>query len=155
MTTIAWDGRHLAADTRVLQQGNIMATTKLWDVWLKDHPNMPIAGPRALLGVAGNLATGLELKRWFLGGADPEALRRIPEAEFARLIVIDDQGIRVRAYESTPDAIQCQDRQRAWGSGVDFALAAMHLGLSAWQAVDLAHHFDPNTGPAAQQLTFD
>lgn len=156
MTTVAWDGTTLAADGQANHQGNRVQTVKAWkEIFLLKDRHKHVAGTAALIAVTGNYSWGLAMKRWFMAGAHPDKFERPPdEASFARLVVIDDEGCRVRAYESLPDPIQLLDPFCAWGSGMDFAIAAMHLGLPARQAVDVAHKFDPSTGPCVLQLTF-
>lgn len=165
MTTIAWDGHTLAADSQGLVQGNkAQVATKIWRVENPERVDSPlrlyhhIRGPIALLAIAGSLPHGLAVKRWFLDGAAPDAIDpdKFKGVNFARLVVIDDRGRRIRIYEGgEPDPLVTKEPFMAWGSGVDFATAAMHLGLPARQAVDVAHRFDPHTGPCTTVLTFE
>lgn len=87
------------------------------------------------------------LKRWYESGANPERWPKFQEDEdkASCLIVMTAQG--VGAYGTQPYAIHEVGRAfTAWGSGRDFAIAAMACGKSAVEAVQLASQFDVNTG---------
>ncbi len=83
---------------------------------------------------------------WFAAGAKPETFPKLQEA----LVVLDDG--RVHEYGRTPYPQPREDKFTAIGSGSDFALAAMHLGLDAIDAVDLACRLDPNCGNGIDAL---
>ena len=49
-------------------------------------------------------------------------------------------------YEQTPNPFVVEDKQWAIGSGRDYAIAAMHLGRTAAEAVAVACLFDVSCG---------
>lgn len=137
MTVIAWDGDTLASDKRCCDGSTISTTTKIRRIGNK------------LVGIAGNLVTGLELISWFKGDSD------FPEMEgdrFANLLVIDKK--KVYLYENSPIAIEFEDPFFAIGSGRDYAMAAMHLGTDAREAVRIASIFDADCGNGIDVLPF-
>jgi hypothetical protein len=66
-------------------------------------------------------------------------------------LIVIERGI-VRAYYGTSCPSVYEDRFFATGSGRDIALAAMHLGKTARQAVDLCSLFDVNCGNGVDEL---
>lgn len=93
-----------------------------------------------LVGACGYTALIREMHAWFERGADPadfpSGLQRDPK-ENASLLVVTPAG-QLLQYEHTAYPLVIESRQWAIGSGRDFAMAAMHLGRSAPQAVQVA-----------------
>jgi hypothetical protein len=141
MSVIAWDGQRLAADKRLSCNGAILTTTKIFKV--RD----------CLVGYVGNADAGEELLAWFCEGADPSTF---PEAQrgdecAAELLVIRPDHT-ITTYERTPHPITYEDAQFAIGSGRDYALAAMHLGKTARQAVEVACLFCSECGNGVDEV---
>lgn len=140
---IAWDGKTLAADKRMNDNGVPATTTKIMRA-----PN------GALIGASGDAAMGGVLKKWYLEGADPLAYpnNRIGDDSYkARLLVITPSG-KVHMYVSEAVPLEVEDRFVTVGSGGDFALAAMHLGCDARKAVELACALDTDCGNGIDTL---
>jgi hypothetical protein len=140
MTTIAWDGRTLAGDRRGNAAGMAYEVCKL----------RRTADGR-LLGFSGDIGVGMLMLEWLdRGGARP------PQQDTDRWATV---------LEITPDgACWCHGRDARWrieqpffaiGSGRDFALAAMALGRTAPEAVDLAARFDTGTGNGVDALALE
>lgn len=135
MTVIAWDGKTLAADKRSTNAGLITTTTKLRRV------------REAILAWTGDHDSGEMMARWYETDlADPA---KFPECQkdkdgWARLIVCTTVGVFY--YDRYPVAIKMEDPFMAWGSGRDFALAAMHCGRPAAEAVRIACLFENGCG---------
>lgn len=145
MSVIAWDGKTLAADKRASLGTLIRTTTKI-----------ARCKHGALAGYSGAAAAGEELLAWVNDGghaADFPAARRNPQAEFALLLLVWQSG-ELWLYENTPYPMKFPPQQFAIGSGRDFALAAMHLGRSASDAVGVACQFDSGCGNGVDTLTF-
>lgn len=145
MTVIAWDGKMLAADKRTNFGGLHATTTKIHR--LKDG---------RLVGCAGNTAQIAEIVHWLSTGADADKLpsvQRDPK-ECVSALVIEPCG-RVLQYENTAHPIVIENRCWAIGSGRDFAMAAMHLGKTAHQAVTLACELDSSCGNGIDMLTLE
>lgn len=131
MTTIAWDGRTLAGDRQGNSGGLGYSVTKVRRT-----------ADNRLIAFCGDIGVGVLMLDWLEHGGDR------PHAQ---------QTDRwVTALEITPDgSCWCHGRDARWkieqpffavGSGRDFALAAMALGKSAPEAVELAARFDTGTG---------
>ena len=136
MTVIAWDGKTLAADKRSDSGGHINVTTKISRFG------------ELLVGLTGNLSRACEMRDWFCAGADPKTypapLR--DDKDYAAILVIYP-GRLIRKYESGgPFPCEFEGDQFAMGSGRDYARAALHLGKSAAEAVQVACEFDPGCG---------
>lgn len=142
MTVIAWDGKTLAADKRAIQNGYVGGTvTKIhrWD--------------GGLCAFAGDFDVGMQMVEWLRGGGNPEKFptRQAQNCD-ALFMVIANDG-RVARYERTPIPLPFENVQQAMGSGRDYALAAMYLGLSARKAVEVACALDSGCGNGIDELT--
>jgi hypothetical protein len=143
MTVVAWDGKTLAADKMAVVGGGAAAPVcKIWE-------SMPGSGDRCLMAVSGAHNVALELVHWFSGGADPEKFPGSAREGDATLITIrrdaDDEAV-IETYCAGPYPMRTRTEQWAWGSGRDFALAAMHLGKNAVEAVEVACQFQSDCG---------
>lgn len=135
MSVIAWDGLRLAADKRVSLGTLIRTGTKVFRVG------------EALVAYAGDADAGEEMMAWFEGGRDPDkfpSFQRNNDTWGGLLVVWGDGSLW--KYERTPHPIRFPPQTFAIGSGRDFALAAMHLGKSAPEAVEIACLFDSGCG---------
>jgi hypothetical protein len=140
MTVIAWDGRTLAADKRATSGGGIARTvTKI-----ERHGG-------SLLAITGCWDTGAEMREWFKAGADPERFPAKAREDRSTLIVIDADGIRTWAIG--PHPMRIEEPRCCWGSGRDYAEAAMFLGHDARKAVEVACHFQTDCGNGIDTLT--
>lgn len=142
MSVIAWDGKSLAADKRAQLGGLFRTTTKVFRV-----------DALSLAAYAGDADAGEEVLAWFRAGANPAqfpATQRDREGCAGLLIVWADGCIW--KYERTPHAVKFPPQQFAIGSGRDFALAAMHLGKTAPEAVEVACVFDSGCGNGVDVL---
>lgn len=142
MTVIAWDGRMLAADKMATNAGLNRTVTKIW----KPRPGL-------LLAIAGDFSVAVEMREWFLAGADPKEFPSKARDDVSSLIVVTAHGYA--KYESGPYPLPFDDTHMAIGSGRDYAIAAMHLGLDAMEAVRVACLFDVNCGNGVDVLTLD
>lgn len=144
MTVIAWDGKTLAADKRATSGGLALTVTKI-----------ERSGPSTLLGHTGDCATGRELKAWWLAGAKPADFPASARKDdsYATLIVITPG--KITYYNTGPYPLVLEQTFAAWGSGRDFALAAMHLGKDAREAVAVACVFQTDCGSGIDTLTLE
>ena len=144
MTVIAWDGTTLAADRRACMGSLVATTTKIFRV------------RGCLVGYSGDACFGEEVLAWFRAGEDPAtfpACQRDKD-DYAVLLVIRPNG-KVQRYERTPHPVSFDSRCHATGSGRDFAMAAMHLGLSAAEAVEVASKLACDCGDGFDTLRLD
>lgn len=143
MTTIAWDGKMLAADKRSMYGGCINVVTKIWAV------------RGCLVGGAGELAFIFPMVEWVAGGRDMAAFpsSQRDKDDWQPVMVIDPGG-RCLIYERTPHPIMWERGFGAIGSGKQYALAAMQCGKSAAEAVQVASLFDHQTGNGVDVLHY-
>ena len=141
MSVLAWDGKTLAADKRVTSAGLARTTTKIFRF------------ENCLLGITGNIDQGMEMIDWYRNGQNPKEFpaSQRDKDDWALLVVVDKNGVGF--YERTPFRCNVEDRIFAAGSGRDYALAAMHFGKSAFEAVAVASFFDVNCGNGIDELT--
>ena len=140
MTVIAWDGMTLAADKRALTGGAMHRTTTK----IEQHGD-------ALLAVTGGWDVGIELREWWKAGAKPSDFPPKARDDVATLIVIRPGA--VVTYASGPYPLPMEGEKFAFGSGRDFAEAAMYCGKTAAEAVAVACHFQSDCGNGIDVLT--
>lgn len=142
MTVIAWDGKTLAADKRACIGSMIRTTTKIFKV--RD----------CLVGYSGDATFGEQVLAWFMDGENPKEFpaQNRDKDDWAGLLVIRADGA-IHKYERTPHPIKFEDEKFAFGSGRDFALAAMYCGKTAKEAVELTIELDNGCGNGVDTLT--
>lgn len=143
MTVIAWDGKTLAADKRLSSDNLALTVTKIRRV-----------GNR-LVGVAGDFIAGLQLiesleKTAKRGRAVPPA---DDEYEVQMLVIERNKPPMLFLTEGTP--VVLEEPFVAIGSGRDLALAAMHCGKSAVEAVEIACLYNSGCGNGIDVLTWE
>lgn len=126
MTTIAYDGKIIAADSRQIcgDYTNPLNATKL----------VHMAG--MLFGTSGVAGLCEPCVKWFLDGAKAEDMPKVQGEAYSFVVFrVDEPALYFhsnsphRVYLGAPDA---------WGSGADFAIGAMLFGANAQEAVRVA-----------------
>lgn len=144
MSVIAWDGRTIAADKQATIAGMRTTVTKLRRIKRLNHPP-------EVIGWTGDMDSGEMMAKWYESGGDPD---KFPECQktdaWSRLIVADKHGVRF--YERQPVATRVEDKFAAWGSGRDFAMAALYLSNSARMAVGVATQFSTECGMGVDEF---
>lgn len=145
MTVIAWDGTTLAADRMCSIGGTRFEVTKIRQ---QDGVLFALAGDGTRLE---------QLLSWHRDGADPAKYPTRPADNDSVLVAIDRHAgkIRVRRFEGTGYPILLEGRFYADGIGRDVALAAMHCGRSAVDAVVLANELIAYCGLGVDSLTLE
>lgn len=140
MTVIAWDGKTLAADKRFTNAGHGSTGRKVFSFNGK------------IVACCGDADGAAEMFIWYRDGANPEKFpaRGRHEKDWTLMVVVDMDGLSY--YERTPYPIHNEDSYWACGSGRDYALAAMYLGKTAREAVEVACHFDNMCGNGIDEL---
>lgn len=139
MIVIVWDGKTLAADKRMTDGGGMARTvTKI-----QRHENV-------LLAWTGALDTGLELREWFKAGAVPAAFPAKAREDIATLVVIS--AGKVETYNASPNGVRIEADRCAFGSGRDYAEAAMYCGRDAAEAAAIACRFQCDCGNGIDTL---
>lgn len=143
MTTIAWDGKTLAADRRAVRSNLPYTVIKLRRT--KDG--------RFLAG-AGDIGVTIAMLDWLSEPSETRAVRpacQDHESDWADILEVFPDA-RCFVHERR-GAFEVLDPFFAIGSGRDFAIAAMALGQNAVGAVELASRFDIGTGNGIDSLT--
>lgn len=143
MTTIAWDGKTLAADGRTTSE-TIISCDK--SVKLFKLLDIPYYGD--ILLYAGLCGAAAEQQRYIHFLHIENFFEDEIEVELGGIIVGRDY---VYAVEGGPQLCRFpRCTKMAAGSGAHFAMSAMNLGKSAVQAVKHAMKFDAATGGRIQ-----
>ena len=144
MTVIVWDGYTLAADKQSTSAGLTRTVTKIRKI--RFH----------LCGVAGDLCLGGEMMAWFERGAIPAELPAFQRTDnWVSLLVITPDR-KILKYEQSPYPIDFTESVvYAMGAGRDYAIAAVHLGCDAAEAVKVASMFENSCGMGCDTLSFD
>lgn len=141
MTTIAWDGKTLAAD-RLAAYGSLATTiTKIYRI---DGLLVGGSGESSLIGM---------MVEWVRGGRQISAFpaTQRDKDDWQPLLVVERDG-STSVYERTPHPIRHEQKFIAIGSGRDFAMAAMHLGRTAREALEVACALDVSSGHGIDTL---
>ena len=148
MTVIAWDGKTLAADRQSTGGAGLKRSVSK----ISKH-KMPDGTPY-LLGMTGDESVALELREWFNAGADPGKFPSSARDDASTLVVIAAAG-GISMFTSGPYPLKVDSPQFAWGSGRDFALASMHLGMAAIRACEVACVFQSDCGMGIDDMTLE
>lgn len=127
MTTIAWDGKTLAADRRM---AGYMTTCKIF----------PVDG--GYLAGAGAMDQLVEVAAYLQAVADKPDL---PESQESEFIVVRGSEAFWLTWPHLRE-VRIRESFAALGSGSEFALGALAMGANAKTAVQVAAKFDPYTG---------
>jgi 20S proteasome alpha/beta subunit len=144
MTIIAWDGQTLAADKRAVNNGFKGGTVTKIHRW-----------KGGLCGFAGDLDVGMQMVEWLRNGAVASDFPKQQAEKQACSFMVIGADKRVFRYETTPILLHFENETHAMGSGRDYALAAMHLGLTARRAVEVAIALDSGCGNGIDTLTLE
>lgn len=141
MTCIAWDGKTLAAD-RLANTGGLRGeVTKIFR-----------AGD-LLVGGSGDFAFILAMVDWVQRGRDPSAFPASQrDKDDWQAVLVIQKNAPIQLYDRTPFPVKFEQRSLAIGSGRDFAMAAMHLGRTAREAVEVAIALDCGCGNGIDTL---
>jgi ATP-dependent protease HslVU (ClpYQ) peptidase subunit len=132
MTVIAYKDGVLAADKRAENNGLAMTVTKIEKI--KD----------ALVGVSGNAAHTFALFSWVENGCVKDDYPEFQKTDDYSVILMITHKREIVRFERTPWPIHFHDLYHATGSGRNYAIAAMHMGATAIEAVEIACKFDIN-----------
>lgn len=143
MTTIAWDGNELAADTLCAAPDGNFRCSKLWKVG------------KYLIGCAGNMDSAELLVRWFVHGAlkDDFPEVQMDKSLCSTMLVIANPD-EIWRYDQGYIPSRIKEKFYAIGTGSHCALTAMYLGKTAKEAVQVAHRFDCFTGIEVEAISF-
>lgn len=141
MTTIAWDGKTLAVDSKETANGTIISTSRK-KLYLDQ-------GQYKAVAISGDLVDCLNIIDWIASGGlgDKPA---IPEG--SSIIAIDECG---RAYRYISPCLIRLEIKAPYGdgSGYELVLGAMDAGATAVEAVKIACKRDVYTGGRVRSYT--
>jgi ATP-dependent protease HslVU (ClpYQ) peptidase subunit len=132
MTTIAYKDGVLAADSRITR-GNVVSAG--------GYNKLRVLDDGSVVGGAGHTANIVAFGDWLNDGKQGSA----PEMSDGTVVVHLQNDGRLFEYWGE-QGIEFTGPYEAWGSGYQFALAAMYLGKSAKEAVEVACAIDSNSG---------
>lgn len=135
MTTIAWDGKTLAADCQATSGNLRTLVTKIVQIENGD-----------ILAWTGSQEQGLVLMDWYRSGAERNKWPTFQsdKNDWTRLVVFTKHNLY--EYEQQPFPQLVETKISAFGSGRELALGAMSHGATAEEAVLTAAKFDTGTG---------
>lgn len=144
MSVIAWDGRELAADRQATRGGNLIRSVQ------KIHQVNGL-----LVAYAGTAGIGEELLAWFQCGADPDLFpgHLRGDGNDSSLAVFYPDG-SIAEYDRSASPVRFEKQLFVMGCGRDFAIAAMHCGKTAAEAVEVAIHFDAWCGQGVDVMAY-
>lgn len=147
MTCIAWDGVTLASDKRSSMGGMISTTTKLYRL------------PGCIVGVAGDYGLAQEMVQWIAAGCDAAKFpaSQKDKEDWCHVLVISMRKNKVVAelFERSPYPLIFDQDHIAIGSGREFARAAMYLGKTAREAVEVACALSTGCGNGIDTMTLE
>lgn len=142
MTVIAWDGRTLAADKRMSFGTSFSTTTKIYRI------------NDMLVGIAGDASLAREMFDWVHAGMGVEKFPAKAKADGTSMIVIQPAGT-LQYFTNSASPMVLDDKFFTTGSGADFAAAALHLGKTAREAVQVACDLDSGCGNGIDTLELE
>jgi len=110
------------------------------------------------VGISGDSDGGPLWIEWFCeyydtNYSDEQILKRMFNFDCDVLILYSDGTIETS--DTFGVVHECNEKFYAIGSGTKCALAAMHLGKSAVEAVEISKKIDPHTGGKVQEFSFE
>lgn len=146
MTTIAWDGKSISADTQSTSGSTVLSCpTKL--IVIREH--LEIEGKKIFLvataGTSGDERHSLK----YIRDGGLESGKEMHEQVSSTLLIITTDGYGYVFQKDRDNLLPWlweQPAPYAAGSGRDFALAAMHCGKNSHEAVQIASLLDVYTG---------
>lgn len=156
MTTIAWDGKTLAADSQATA-GNIISSTGMKKIKTPGEDEIwRVRGDKILaVAASGDVCATLELVDALKVGLQSNTKMRKGLAFTAMAIRGKDKGFEIfKAAGEEEIAIYELDEWRSFGSGSAFALSALKMGKTAKEAVEHAISLDLYSGGEVHTFEF-
>jgi ATP-dependent protease HslVU (ClpYQ) peptidase subunit len=151
MTTIAWDGKTLAADGQETSENIISSLSAKKIITPQKNQKWSIRGEKVLaFASSGDACALLEISDHLSGHLKSDTLMRVG-LEFEALVITKNEIFLVQKSEGKED-ICISSITGFWtlGSGCDFALSAMKMGKTAKEAVEHAITIDLYSGGEVQ-----
>jgi len=148
MTTIAVNRTSIACDRQFTYNGNVkmQGKTKIFDV-SPDVCKEFFNTDRMLIGFAGDAGEWGDVVNYL---CDPSG--KVPRIKGIELLALT--GKREILYAtSLTDWMKIEDKVWAIGTGMQYALGALHLGKTPLEACKVASKFDVSTGMGFKEYT--
>lgn len=145
MTTIAWDGKSVAADS--MKSAGVYVTRS-------GSFEKLVRRGQEVFAFAGSAPLFAPMIEWYLAGADAQKCPKDADDGSSALIVFKEGRCFQYILETPyPEELFAPD---AFGAGSDFAIGAIKAGASVHRAIEIASECTPHTGGAIQviDLTF-
>lgn len=158
MTTIAWDGKSLAADSQVNFRGGI-ELAPVEKIWLMSQSVCTLECQQVVAaGGSGDLDGVMCFRRW-LNTADavlwknfPKTCEKAIEEGNLDIFAVLEGGHLLHFGPSGFPTTMASEIQ-AFGSGSAYAMGAMLAGATAREAVTIACRLDPDSGGVVRHLS--
>lgn len=125
MTTVAWDGKSVAADSMAVAGG-----------YVKPQKAVKIRRVReTVYACTGSFSLFEPMIAWHQSGADPKDLPVAKNESLVLIVFHEGRCLCFRNDEPYPDESFAPD---AWGDGYQYAIGAMKNGADARRAVETA-----------------
>lgn len=128
MTTIAWDGKTLAADRAAWSSGVKYRVRKVHKITAPD-------GTKFLVGCCGDGGWLAALLGWMRGGPHPG---KYPTNDKLSIALVVDEKHRLWRLDTELKYMPVYDQIHACGAGQDIAIGALEAGATAAQAIRIA-----------------
>lgn len=145
MTTIAWDGKTMAADKQSTG-GGMKYQSHESKIHKGTYHGMP-----ALFAGAGTSVYSAAVIEWLLAGM-PDDKPEMPSAPDSFTVLVATE-LGLFEYIDSLRPVPLGIRKWAIGSGNEYAFGAMAAGASAKKAVEIACALDVNSGMGVDTLT--
>jgi hypothetical protein len=140
MTTIAWDGRTVAADSQVAAGGVVVGSAQ----------KLRHVGD-TVYSLTGSGCLFDPMIKWAEAGLTPEA-KPVAEGDAAETTLLIFRGGRAWMVKPVLPYLEELFAPDAWGAGAEIAIGALDHGASAEQAVQIAIKRSIHTGGAVQTI---
>lgn len=146
MTTIAFDGRSIAAERMYVIGGTPLRgpSPKIRRLVYKGVP--------AVIGTSGTLEYGMALMDWLEAGLPPGREPSLPADDDDGASVLLATATGVYLFSNSLVGVPIGAVKWATGSGANYALGAMAMGASAKKAVEVACTLDVYSGMGVDVL---
>lgn len=144
MTTIAWDGKTLATDSRISGQNEQMFSRSKIDVWYEHELKCQF-----YFAYAGNLPDCFKLYEFLRYGKDFNFCQDSDRLKVNGILIkkkIKAELIEVFYADDTGVVVPIVDQFISFGTGSAYAMGAMAAGAHAVRAVEIASIYDAHTG---------
>lgn len=136
MTTIAYDGKHIAVDRAISQHAKLPGDKF---IRLRDARVLLGCGSINMLQYVASLIERNELfERW--------PAQQIDNEKNVHAFLVDSKRHTLYGLFEHPVWVRIAPKKQAWGSGAELALGAMYAGADAGKAVRIANKLDRGSG---------